>query len=187
MNLDRSRIVGVGVVFVLATFLSFAGCGGSQGTSSNASPTIDSGNGGMIYADNWSEIAIDANLSNTKVLSSGHFETTHNACNRAANAAMSLSDWNNLAEAVNAALKQVSTTLPKVCFDVDYTSCMDGKASIMLGDGTEQVLFEPGDSGQTCSSIQDRDLAQKLFKVINGITYTADHTDCTLEWERCSR
>jgi hypothetical protein len=159
------------------------GCGSSSSKNSDFSNAST----GQIYADNWSEIAIDANLAKTKVTATGHYETTKNACSRPGDGAMSLDEWNAFAASMNSAVTQLLPTNPKICIPIDYRACMDGTVNVVKDDGSKVTLFEPGNGGEICTRLQDRDLAEKLYKSINGITYAADRAGCTLEWERCTR
>ncbi len=158
------------------------GCGNSSKKAELADTSV-----GQVYASSWSEISIDANLAKTRVTATGHYETTKNSCSRPGDGAMSLEEWNEFATNMNAAAAQLSSTNPKICIPIDYRACMDGTATVVRDDGTKITLFEPGEGGETCTRLQDRALAEKIYKSINGLTYAADRAGCTLEWERCTR
>jgi hypothetical protein len=177
------RSVRHAISVAVLTGVIFTGCGNK--TTNNAD-SVDASSG-LVYATSWSEIAIDANLAKTKVTATGHYETTKNACSRPGDGAMSLQEWNEFATNMNAAASQLVSTNPKICIPIDYRACMDGTAAIVRDDGTKVTLFEPGEGGEICTRLQDKALAEKLYKSINGITYAADRAGCTLEWERCTR
>jgi outer membrane murein-binding lipoprotein Lpp len=158
------------------------GCGSSSKNTELADNSVN-----QVYATSWSEVSIDANLAKTKVTTTGHYETNKNACARPGDGAMTLNEWNDFASTMNAAIAQLDPGNPKTCFPIDYRACMDGTATYTRDDGTKVTLFEPGGGGETCTRIQNRDLAEKLYKAINGLTYAADRAGCTLEYERCTR
>jgi hypothetical protein len=142
---------------------------------------------GQVYATSWSEISIEANLAKTRLTTTGHYETNKNACNRPGDGAMSLQEWNEFAANMNAAAAQLNPSNPKLCIPIDYRACMDGTASMVTEDGKKVTLFESGGGGEICTHLQNRELAEKLYKSINGLTYAADRAGCTLEYERCTR
>lgn len=169
--------------------LSVTGCGGSDAASGDAFGSSNTPS--QVYAENWSELAVDANAAKTKITSTGHFETNHNMCNRPADGAMTLSDWNTFAANINAIVKSWNPGAPLICIETDYIACLNGgNVDIVRDDGTKMRVFEPGTDekfGLMCTHAADKEAATKLFKAINGITWTADQTDCTLGYERCSR
>ncbi|MFL5815281.1 MAG: hypothetical protein ACJ763_17020 [Bdellovibrionia bacterium] len=169
------------ITVAVLTGAILTGCG-----SSSKSDFTDA-SVGQVYATSWSEISIEANLAKTKVTSTGHYETNKNACNRPGDGAMTLQEWNEFAANMNAAAAQLNATNPKTCFPIDYRACMDGTASMVTDDGKKVALFEPGSGGEICTRLQNREMAEKLYKSINGLTYAADRAGCTLEYERCTR
>jgi hypothetical protein len=158
------------------------GCGSSSKNSNVTDASV-----GQVYASSWSEITIDANLAKTRVTTTGHYETNKNACARPGDGAMSLQEWNEFATNMNAAVTQLNASNPKICIPIDYRACMDGTVNVTNENGSKTVLFEPGGGGEICTRLQSRELAEKLYKSINGLTYAADRAGCTLEWERCTR
>jgi len=180
MNPIESSRRAITVAFLTGVILT--GCGSSSKNSDFTDASV-----GQVYATSWSEISIDANLAKTKVTATGHYETNKNACSRPGDGAMTLQEWNEFASNMNAAAAQLVVTNPKICIPIDYRACMDGTVNVVRDDGTKVVLFEPGNGGETCTHLQDKDLAEKIYKSINGITYAADRAGCTLEWERCTR
>lgn len=170
------------ITVAVLTGAILTGCGSSSKNTELADTSVN-----QVYATSWSEIAIDANLAKTKVTATGHYETNKNACSRPGDGAMTLQEWNDFATVMNEAVAQLNTTNPLTCIPIDYRACMDGTVAIVRDDGTKANLFEPGEGGETCTRLQNRDLAEKLYKAINGLTYAADRAGCTLEYERCTR
>lgn len=142
------------------------------------------------FAEGWDTLVIVSGFSSpsggaeTKFDTSGHFETSRNACAQKEQGSISLQDWNELVTALNAL--SASGDRPEgeegTCFPMGAERWhFDGTAELVKGEEPIQVKRELLDrrSDEICTRAVDVDAARRVLEVLNRVLPAVAHEGCS--------
>jgi hypothetical protein len=157
----------------------FCGCNVSDAPPSSASvtpnePVLET----MEFADQWDEVLIHSGYAITTVTSTGHFIITRNACAIEENGAVTMEQWNSLAQMING-LREMTPPAEPTCFPaLEASRALDGRVEVKYKAGLRTVLEVRG--REFCVYAQDVQLGRRLGETINSVLATAFSEGCTI-------
>jgi len=171
------------------SFLSFSltlsACQVLPSTSAPGTRDEQDGRAPPIYAEGWSELVVISGFESgggaeVKFDTSGHFETSRNACFREEQGSISLSEWNQLGAALNA-LAASPDQEEETCFPAGEARWhFDGTAKLAKGEAPERVerelLTERG--REVCTRAVNVDAAKRLVEVLDRALMAAALEGC---------
>jgi hypothetical protein len=177
---------------VLALALASSGCADKSEGDEAGEASIPPTSADLVYADGWTELALDANSAKNRVDTMGHYHTDKNYCQKPGEGVYSVAAWNRMSATLNKAV--TAGTLSKArCWDSPNGSKFYNKGIAELSISrppannpgaapvtSKRVLFEYK-SGQICTTLDDATLADSLMEQIEmtlKLTDKADAQDC---------
>ncbi len=136
---------------------------------------------GLVYAENWTELTIEANQAKTVVDAFGHYNTDKNRCFNRGGGVYSVATWNQVSRLLN----QVSASQPIAparCAASPLNSRFFNKgiATLSILPQVKRQIFELKNA-EICTTIADPNVSTALMDLIEQtirLANNADDSDC---------
>jgi hypothetical protein len=135
----------------------------------------------IAESQGWREVIVTSDAAEIKFDPTGHWSISRNNCWVAGYGAMTLTEWNAFAGAMNALVR--AERLPAedtLCISQSSTNrSWKGPLEIVRDEGTKETLFTAEWPDRICTRLNSRSLALDLQSALNGILPRAFSEDCT--------